>query len=143
AQGPGTPLEPPGDRRPRWMATQDRIRLTGLLRKKPWQRGFFYGGLSATDGRSATSPIAGDVARSLRSSETLAGAGVRLVDSRGAAGRHTREGDVEDVWSGARVEDVVHFARPLDERVPGAVRGALALATDRSVNRGRALLYDD
>jgi len=25
------------------MVTLDRIRLTGLLRKKPWQRGFFYG----------------------------------------------------------------------------------------------------
>ena len=24
------------------MVTHDRIRLTGLLRKKPWQRGFFY-----------------------------------------------------------------------------------------------------
>src|SRR5437763_16243232 len=28
------------------MVTLDRIRLTGLLRKKPWQRGFFYCGLS-------------------------------------------------------------------------------------------------
>ena len=25
------------------MVTPDKIRLTGLLRKKPWQRGFFYG----------------------------------------------------------------------------------------------------
>src|SRR6266540_961870 len=25
------------------MVTRDRIRLTGLLRKKPWKRGFFYG----------------------------------------------------------------------------------------------------
>jgi hypothetical protein len=25
------------------MVTRDRIRLTGLLRKKPRQRGFFYG----------------------------------------------------------------------------------------------------
>ena len=25
------------------MVTLDRIRLTGLLRKKPWERGFFYG----------------------------------------------------------------------------------------------------
>jgi len=24
------------------MVIRDRIRLTGLLRKKPWQRGFFY-----------------------------------------------------------------------------------------------------
>ena len=29
-------LESPGNRRPRWMVTRDRIRLTGLLRKKPW-----------------------------------------------------------------------------------------------------------
>ena len=43
AEGPGTPLEPPGNRWPRWMAIQDRIRLTGLLRKKPRQQGFFYG----------------------------------------------------------------------------------------------------
>ena len=42
AEGPGTPLEPPGNRWPRWMAIQDKIRLTGLLRKKPRQRGFFY-----------------------------------------------------------------------------------------------------
>src|SRR5215204_699612 len=25
------------------MVIRDRIRLTGLLRKKPWKRGFFYG----------------------------------------------------------------------------------------------------
>ena len=42
AEEPGTPLEPSRKRRPREMVTQDRIRLTGLLRKKPWQRGFFY-----------------------------------------------------------------------------------------------------
>jgi hypothetical protein len=24
------------------MVTHDRIRLTGLLRKKPWKQGFFY-----------------------------------------------------------------------------------------------------
>jgi hypothetical protein len=36
------PHEPPGNRRPRWMVTLDRIRLTGLLQKKPWKRGFFY-----------------------------------------------------------------------------------------------------
>src|SRR5436190_20440491 len=91
---------------------------------------------------SATSPSQG-TSRSVRSSDTRAGAGVWLVSSRGAAGRHTREGDVEDVWSRARVEDVVHFARPLDERIPGAVRGAPALAANRSVNGRRALLYDD
>src|SRR5205085_8439121 len=43
AEEPGTPLERPGNRPPREMVTQDRIRLTGLLRKKPWQRGFVYG----------------------------------------------------------------------------------------------------
>src|SRR5262249_5226334 len=35
AEEPGTPLEPPGNRRPREMVTLDRIRLTGLLRKSP------------------------------------------------------------------------------------------------------------
>src|SRR3954447_2528822 len=30
------------------MVTPDRIRLTGLLRKKPWYRGFFYGPGSPT-----------------------------------------------------------------------------------------------
>jgi hypothetical protein len=42
AEEPGTPLELSGNRRPREMVTLDRIRLTGLLRKKPRQRGFFY-----------------------------------------------------------------------------------------------------
>jgi hypothetical protein len=27
----------------REMVTLDRVRLRGLLRKKPWKRGFFYG----------------------------------------------------------------------------------------------------
>ena len=35
AEGPGTPQ--------REMVILDRIRLTGLLRKKLWKRGFFYG----------------------------------------------------------------------------------------------------
>src|SRR5207253_1640938 len=26
----------------RWMVTLDKIRLTGLLRRKPWKRGFLY-----------------------------------------------------------------------------------------------------
>src|SRR5438105_12932334 len=43
AEEPGTPLERPGNRSPRGMVTLDRSRLTGLLRKKPWKRGFFYG----------------------------------------------------------------------------------------------------
>jgi len=42
AEEPGTPLEPSGNCRPREMVTHDRIRLTGLLRKKPWKQGFFY-----------------------------------------------------------------------------------------------------
>ncbi len=35
-------IEASGNRRPREMVAHDRIRLTGLLRKKPRQRGFFY-----------------------------------------------------------------------------------------------------
>src|SRR5207248_3835591 len=45
AEGPGTPQ--------REMVTLDRTRLTGLLRKKPWKRGFFYGpSLFAADRKS-------------------------------------------------------------------------------------------
>ena len=39
------------------MVTLDRIRLTGLLRKKPWKRGFFYGYRFAGD--SSGSPRGG------------------------------------------------------------------------------------
>src|SRR5260221_8917654 len=35
AEGPGAPLESPGNWRPRGMVTLDRIRLTGLLTKSP------------------------------------------------------------------------------------------------------------
>jgi hypothetical protein len=35
AEEPGAPLEPSGNCRPREMVIQDRIRLTGLLRKSP------------------------------------------------------------------------------------------------------------
>jgi len=69
--------------------------------------------------------------RSVRSSDTRACAGVRLVSSRGGALRHTREGDEKDVRDRAGVEDVIHFARSLDERLPRAVRGDLALGADR------------
>jgi hypothetical protein len=55
AEEPGTPLEPSGNRRPREMVTLDRIRLTGLLRKKPWKRGFFY--LCLQPGKSASLPV--------------------------------------------------------------------------------------
>jgi hypothetical protein len=41
-QAPSTrPAEEPGQPHRR-MVTLDRIRLTGLLRKKPWKQGFFY-----------------------------------------------------------------------------------------------------
>src|SRR6266702_2915568 len=93
--------------------------------------------------RNSTTPPPQGRSRSVRSSETRARARVRLVNSRGVALRHTREGDEKDVWDRARVDDLVHFAGSLDECLPRAVRGGLALATDRSVNGGRALLDDD
>ena len=79
--------------------------------------------------RSATSPSKG-TSRSVGSSETRARAWVGLVSSRGVALRHTREGDEKDIWDRARVEDVVHFARSLDERLSRAVRAGLALAAN-------------
>src|SRR6266480_947400 len=79
---------------------------------------------------------------SVWSSDARACARVRLVDSRGAALRHTGEGDVKDVGDRARVEDVIHFARSLDERLSRAVCGGLALAVDRMVNGERTLLDD-
>jgi hypothetical protein len=42
AEEPGTPHELPGNRKPRWMVTPDRIRLIGLLRKSPALAGLFY-----------------------------------------------------------------------------------------------------
>src|SRR5512133_2836888 len=80
--------------------------------------------------------------RSVRSSETWTRARVRFVGSRGRALRHAREGDEQDVWIRACVDDLVHFARSLDERLPGGVRGALTLAPDRLVHRERAVLDD-
>src|SRR5436189_289171 len=80
--------------------------------------------------------------RPVRSSETWTGARVRFVGPRGRALRHAREGDVQDVRVRARVDDLVHFAGSLDERLPGGVRGALALTAHRSVHRERALLDD-
>ena len=80
---------------------------------------------------------------------------VRLVNSRGSPGGHTREGDVEDVWTRARVEDVVHFSGPLDEGLSRGVTGGLApglhgtppvrtsIGADRVVGDERALLDDD
>src|SRR5438105_14305619 len=89
----------------------------------------------------ATSPSLG-TSRSIRSSETRARAWVRLVSSRGLALRHMREGDEKDIWGRARVEDLVNLARSLDERVSCAVRSALTLAANRSVDGERARLYD-
>src|SRR6266536_4022738 len=94
------------------------------------------------DRRSATSPAMG-TSRLVRSSETRARAGVRLVDSRGVALRDTRGGDVKDIRDRAGVDDLIHFPGSLDERLPRAVRGGLALATDRSVNGELTLLDDD
>src|SRR6185312_15680951 len=79
---------------------------------------------------------------SVRSSETWARARVGLVSSWRVALRHTGEGDEKDVGDRARVGDVIHFARSLDERLPRAVRGGLALAIDRLVHGERALLDD-
>src|SRR5262245_26853299 len=81
--------------------------------------------------------------RSVGSSDPRARARVRLVNSRGAPWRHTREGDVKDVRDRALIEDVIHFAGSLDERLPRAVRGGLALSADGVVNGERALLDDD
>jgi hypothetical protein len=78
----------------------------------------------------------------VRSSQTRPRARVGLVSSCGAALRHTGEGDEKDVGDRARVGDVIHFARSLDERLPRAVRGGLALAADRLVNGERTLLDD-
>src|SRR5215216_5528720 len=81
--------------------------------------------------------------RSVRSSETRARTGIRLVSSRRATLRHTREGDEQDIGGRPRVDHVVHFARSLDERLPRAVGGGLALAANRSVDGERARLHDD
>ena len=49
--------EASGNRRPREMVVHDRIRLTGLLRKKPRQRGFFYFGVNGNPlGRPGSTP---------------------------------------------------------------------------------------
>src|SRR6266702_6355342 len=92
--------------------------------------------------RNSTTPPPQGRSRSVRSSETRARARVRLVNSRGVALRHTREGDEKDVWDRARVEDVIHFASSLDERLARAIRGGLALAADRCVDGERTLLDD-
>jgi hypothetical protein len=45
------------------MVILDRIRLTGLLRKKPWERGFFYGSVEAAAGKESGFPPFFTVAR--------------------------------------------------------------------------------
>jgi hypothetical protein len=77
------------------MVTQDRIRLTGLLRKKPWKRGFFYG---------PDSPAA-------RQARTAAGVAAVSVEPPGAVARvaswivlATSRSAVETLASGWRVD---------------------------------------
>jgi hypothetical protein len=65
------------------------------------------------------------------SSDPRARARVRLVNSRRAPWRHTREGDVKDVGDRAHVKDVIHFAGSLDECLPRAVTAAVL--RDRAV----------
>src|SRR5689334_1996561 len=77
------------------------------------------------------------------SSEAGARAGIRLINSRGAARRQTREGDKKNIWDRAVIGDLIHFARAFDERIPGAARFDHALAANRFVNGERSLLDDD
>src|SRR5215472_18594600 len=76
-------------------------------------------------------------------SETWAGAGVRLVSSRGVSLRHTRESDEKDVGDRAVIGDLIQLAGAFDERLARAVRLGLALAADRLLNGERSLLDDD
>src|SRR5207248_10171905 len=46
AEEPGTPLERPGNRPPRWMVTLDRIRLIGLLRNPRANGGSIFFGIA-------------------------------------------------------------------------------------------------
>jgi hypothetical protein len=52
------------------MVTLDRIRLTGLLRKKPWQRGFFYSAKPRPRIRATIASVV-DLARTLDASPPL------------------------------------------------------------------------
>src|SRR5262249_61099425 len=79
----------------------------------------------------------------IRSSEARARARVRLVSSRGGALRHTREGDEQDIRGRALVDDLVNFARSLDERLSCGVLVALTLAANRTVDGERSRLHDD
>src|SRR3954449_6981821 len=65
--------------------------------------------------------------RSVRSSDTRAGAGVWLVGSRVGALRHTGKRDEQDIGDRACVEHVINFAWSLDERLPRTVGRGLAL----------------
>src|SRR4029453_7469583 len=90
-------------------------------------------------GRLVSSPSGGwlrgsSTRRSVRSSESRARTGIRLVSSGGAALRHPREGDEQDIGGRPCVEHVIHFARSLDERLPRPVAAGLALAAKRSVD---------
>jgi hypothetical protein len=69
--------------------------------------------------------------------------GIWLVNSRGAARRHAREGDKKNAGDRAVIGDLINFAGPLKECLPRAVRLDLALAANRFVNGDRSLLDDD
>src|SRR6476469_2158437 len=69
--------------------------------------------------------------RSVRSSDTRAGAGVYFVSSGVLALRHTREGDQQDIGGRAQVEHVIDFAWSLDECLSRAVGRGLALVANR------------
>jgi len=76
-------------------------------------------------------------------SETRARAGIRLVNSRVAALGHTREGHEKNVGDRAVIGDLIHFAGPLYECLPRAIRFDLSLAADSFMNGERSLLDDD
>lgn len=81
--------------------------------------------------------------RSVGSSETWTRARVGLVGPRQRTRRHAREGDDQDIRDRARVDDLIHLAGSLDERLPRGIAPGLAPVVDRSVQRERALVDDD
>ena len=95
---------------------------------------------SPTSARRVRRPHARD--RRVRSGRQTCARRSRLVRSRGLTLRHTREGDEQDIWGRARVDDLIHYVRSLDERLPGGVRRDLARAADRCVHRERPFPYD-
>src|SRR4029077_20107062 len=76
-------------------------------------------------------------------SQTGAGARIRNVDSRRAARRHAREGDVQHVWNRAGVNHVVDLACSFNKPLPYGVSENLALAADGFVDGEVALVDND